>query len=67
MVGRPWFKWLWQQVGENACPGMKSCCSSGWFQVIFQLCGGLRHMWVGCWHVISCSVVLILCLLHSVE
>ena len=32
-------------------------CSSGWFQVILQLCGGLGHIGVGCWHVISCSVI----------
>ena len=36
---------------------MKDCCSSGWFQVILQLCGGLGHLGVGCWHVISCTVI----------
>ena len=44
----------------------KDCCFSGWFQVIIQLCGGLRHLGVGCWHVISCSVIQTLCLPHVV-
>ena len=65
MVGQPWFSWLCQQVEENACPWMKDFCSPGWFQL--KLCGGLAHVGVGCWHhVISCSAIQILSLLHVV-
>ena len=45
---------------------MKDCCSSGWFQEILELCGGLGHLSVECWHVISCSVIQTLCLRHVV-
>ena len=40
--------------------------SSGWFQVILQLCGGLGHLGVECWHVVSCNVIQTLCLPHVV-
>ena len=36
---------------------MNDFCSSGWFQVMLQLCGGLGQLGVECWHVTSCSVI----------
>ena len=57
MVGQPWFPWLGGQVGENPWRWIKDCFSSEWFQVILQLCGDLWHLGVGCWHVISFSVI----------
>ena len=65
-MGQPWFPWLCRHVGENVCPLIKDYCSSGWFKVILPLCGGLGHLGVGCWHVISCSVIQTLCLPHVV-
>ena len=47
------------------CLCMNRYCSSGWFQIIYQLCGDSGNLGVGCPHVNLCSAVQILCYHHA--